>query len=81
MATVRDFDHLLTLLNHVLTTAPGWTDAGNDVGMVGVPVNALLDWPMGTEAGFVVFQDPEVNAMVSSTVQSTPNTLAAAVTT
>ena len=34
--------------------------------MVGVPINALLDWPMGTKAGFTVFQDPKVNAMVSS---------------
>lgn len=61
---VRDFDHLLQLLNHVLTTAPKWTDAANKVGVVGVPVHALLDWPMGTSAGFVVFQDPQVNAMM-----------------
>lgn len=26
------------------------------------PINAVLDWPMGTRAGFVVFQDPQVNA-------------------
>lgn len=30
-----------------------------------MPVNALLDWPMGTTAGFTVFQDPKVNAQVS----------------
>ncbi|ORY23712.1 Phophatidylserine decarboxylase-domain-containing protein [Naematelia encephala] len=61
-ATVRDFDHLVKLLNHVITTAPRWTDAGNKAGLVGVPVNALLDWPMGTRAGFAVFQDPKVNS-------------------
>ncbi|WVQ95753.1 phosphatidylserine decarboxylase [Kwoniella sp. CBS 9459] len=61
---VRDFEHLLQLLNHVITTAPGWTDAGHKAGLVGVPVNALLDWPMGTSAGFCVFQDPEVNAIL-----------------
>ena len=59
---VRDVDHLLSLLNHVLTTAPHWTDAGHKAGLVGVPMNALLDWPMGTEGGFTVFQDPRVNA-------------------
>ena len=64
-ATVRDFPHLLQLINHVLTTAPHWTDAGHSAGLVGVPVNALLDWPMGTRAGFTVFQDPKVNAQVS----------------
>ncbi|WWC72371.1 phosphatidylserine decarboxylase [Kwoniella pini CBS 10737] len=58
---VQDFEHLLKLMNHVISTAPAWTDAGHKVGMVGVPVNALLDWPMGTAAGFVVFQDPTVN--------------------
>lgn len=83
-AQVRDFDHMLDLLNHVLTTAPAWTDAGHSVGLVGgkyildaestcgyaaktvpsVPINALLDWPMATTAGFAVFQDPKVNAMV-----------------
>jgi phosphatidylserine decarboxylase len=62
--TVRDFDHLLALLNHVITTAPAWTDAGHSVGLVGVPINALLDWPMGTSAGFTVFQDPTVNAQL-----------------
>ncbi|WRT70483.1 uncharacterized protein IL334_007481 [Kwoniella shivajii] len=61
---VQDFDHLLKLMNHVITTAPGWTDAGHAVGMVGVPVQALLDWPMGTSAGFCVFQDPIVNQML-----------------
>jgi phosphatidylserine decarboxylase len=63
--TVRDFDHLLVLINHVLSTAPRWTDAGHSVGIVGVPVNAILDWPMATKAGFTAFQDPKVNQLVS----------------
>jgi phosphatidylserine decarboxylase len=65
MPRIRDVHHLFQLLNHVLTTAPHWTDAAHGAGLVGVPVNALLDWPMGTEAGFAVFQDPEVNRGVS----------------
>ena len=67
-STVRDFPHLLQLINHVLTTAPHWTDAGHTAGLVGVPVNALLDWPMATRAGFAVFQDPAVNAQVGLAV-------------
>lgn len=62
---VRDFRHLLQLLNHVISTAPRWTKGAESVGLVGVPVNALLDWPMGTNAGFCVFQDPTVNEHVS----------------
>lgn len=61
---VRDFDHLLAMFNHILGTAPAWTDAGHSVGLVGVPINALLDWPMATRAGFAVFQDPKVNGML-----------------
>jgi phosphatidylserine decarboxylase len=34
------------------------------VGLVGVPINAILDWGMGTAAGFAVYQDPQVNQML-----------------
>lgn len=67
---VRDFDHILEILNHVLTTAPAWTDAGHSVGLVGVPISALLDWPMGTRAGFAVFLDPKVNAMLKKVLNA-----------
>ena len=60
---VRDYDHMLHLLNHILTTAPSWNDKSHRVGLVGLPINALLDWPMGTPSGFACFLDPEVNAM------------------
>lgn len=48
----------------MLSTAPRWTDAGHSVGIVGVPVCAILDWPMATKAGFTAFQDPKVNKLV-----------------
>ncbi|KAJ9093239.1 hypothetical protein QFC19_008445 [Naganishia cerealis] len=69
-STIRDYNHLLAVLNHILTTAPAWTDAGHSVGLVGVPINAILDWPMGTRAGFAVFQDPQVNAMVKKVLDT-----------
>lgn len=31
--------------------------------MVGLPINALLDWPMGTPSGYSLFLDPEINKM------------------
>jgi len=34
------------------------------VGMVGVPINAVLDWPMGTASGHAFFLDPDVNRML-----------------
>lgn len=59
---IKDFDHLLGMLNHIITTGPTWTDKSHRVGVVGVPINTALDWPMGTHAGFAFFLDPKVNA-------------------
>jgi phosphatidylserine decarboxylase len=47
-----------------MTTAPTWNDKGDRMGMVGLPINAVLDWSMGTPAGFAFYLDPEVNAML-----------------
>ena len=43
---VRDYHHMLELFNHILKTAPEWSDQEYSVGMVGTPFNAVLDWPM-----------------------------------
>lgn len=59
---IRDYHHMLEVLNHTFTTAPHWTDAAANVGMVGVPMCAILDYPMGTSSGNSAFLDPEVNA-------------------
>jgi phosphatidylserine decarboxylase len=55
---------MLQLFNHLITTAPSWNDKGDRMGMVGLPINAVLDWPMGTPSGFALFLDPEVNVML-----------------
>lgn len=55
---------MLQVLNHILTTAPTWTVSAEKVGMVGVPMNAVFDWPMGTPSGNAAFLDPDVNAML-----------------
>jgi phosphatidylserine decarboxylase len=47
-AQIRDYEHMLATLNHIVTTAPEWTDAAEATGVVGVPMNALFDYPMGT---------------------------------
>lgn len=45
---IRDYEHLLQVLNHVLGRAPEWTDAAESVGVVGVPMCAIFDYAMGT---------------------------------
>jgi phosphatidylserine decarboxylase len=49
-------DQLMRLINEVLTMAP-------EFGMA-TPLAAILDWTMGTTAGFAAFRDPRINAMV-----------------
>ncbi|KAH9487442.1 L-tryptophan decarboxylase [Psilocybe cubensis] len=56
---VRDYILMLDLFNLIIGEAPQYED--ND--LVGFPINAILDWPMGTPAGFRAFTDPKVNAM------------------
>ena len=34
----------------------------NDSAQIGTPINAILDWPMGTKAGFAAFLRDDVNA-------------------
>lgn len=61
---VRDYEHMLQLLNHLIRVPPSWSEKEHGVGLVGLPVMALYDWPMATPAGFAVFLDAEVNAML-----------------
>ncbi|KAG5979111.1 hypothetical protein E4U54_006975, partial [Claviceps lovelessii] len=46
---VRDYEHMLLVLNHIVTRAPEWTLAAESVGVVGVPI------------GHAAFLDPDVN--------------------
>jgi len=61
---IRDYHHMLAVLNHIFGRAPEWTDAAANVGMVGVPLCALLDFAMGTPSGHAAFLDPDVNKML-----------------
>jgi Phophatidylserine decarboxylase len=44
---VKTVEKMLGLFNHVMTHAPEYKDTG----LVGFPVNAILDRAMGTKAG------------------------------
>jgi phosphatidylserine decarboxylase len=52
-------EQLLQLINEVLTMAPEYGDQA-----VTLPLGAILDWTMGTTAGFAAYRDPRVNAML-----------------
>ena len=52
-------DQLLRLINEVLTMAPEFGDQA-----VTLPLGAILDWTMGTPAGFAAYRDPRVNVVL-----------------
>jgi phosphatidylserine decarboxylase len=56
---LENVPQLLRLINEVLTMAPEFGE-----NMVATPLGAILDWTMGTPAGFAAFRDPRVNAML-----------------
>jgi phosphatidylserine decarboxylase len=57
---VRDYGEMLQLLNRILTQAPEF----NETGLVGFPINAILNWAMGTPAGAAAFLNDKVNAQL-----------------
>ena len=57
---VQDYNEMLGLLNAIMTTAPEY----NDSGLVGFPINAILNWSMATPGGFAAFLNDKVNAQL-----------------
>ncbi|HEV7591238.1 MAG TPA: phosphatidylserine decarboxylase family protein [Longimicrobium sp.] len=55
---VRDYHVMLRLINQIMTEAPEF----NKTGLVGFPINAILDWSMGTQAGNAAFLNERVDA-------------------
>lgn len=59
---VRDWRTFMRLLDAVIRRAPAF----NKTGIVGAPLNALLDRAMATPAGYAAFLMPEVNARLKT---------------
>jgi phosphatidylserine decarboxylase len=54
---VRNYHEMLASMNRIITQAPEF----NQTGLVGFPLNAVLDWPMATPAGAQAFLNLKVN--------------------
>lgn len=54
---VRDYNQMLELINAIMSQPPYY----NNTGLVGFPINAILDWSMGTVSGYIAFIDDQVN--------------------
>lgn len=59
---LRDYRQMLLVLNLIMTEAPEF----NETDLVGFPINAILDWSMGTEAGIAAFLNDKVNQQLRS---------------
>ncbi|HET9073547.1 MAG TPA: phosphatidylserine decarboxylase family protein [Solirubrobacteraceae bacterium] len=58
---IRDVDHLLALIDGVLDLAPEYGEEN-----ITLPMGAVLDWSMGTPAGFAAFRDDRINAALGA---------------
>jgi len=62
---LESVDQMLLLIDEVIGRAPEY----NETGMVGCPLNAVIDWCMGTSAGFAAFRHDTINAMFRKILQ------------
>lgn len=67
---IHDYHHMLQALNRLLTSAPSRDDKSHRVRLVGLPVNDVWYWPMGTPSGYAAFLDPEINAMLKKVLNA-----------
>ncbi|MEL6441169.1 MAG: phosphatidylserine decarboxylase family protein [Cyanobacteria bacterium J06621_8] len=60
---VTSWQQFLSLLNNIMTTAPEFVidQQGAAHSLVGFPINALLNWSMGTKSGYATFSSPIFN--------------------
>ncbi|QYT02064.1 Phosphatidylserine decarboxylase [Trichoderma simmonsii] len=59
---IKSLEDLYICFDKVMTSrAPIWRKLEYDVGLVGFPFNAVLDWPMATPSGYAFFLKPDIN--------------------
>ncbi|KAL2813364.1 Phophatidylserine decarboxylase-domain-containing protein [Aspergillus granulosus] len=68
---IRDYSHMLCVLDYLLITAPPWNDFLLRVSLIGLPINAVFDWSMGTPSGYAAYLDPDINAVLKKILNNT----------
>lgn len=71
----QTFDDFLVQLNAIMSMAPEAYQTGTapnqePAGLIGFPINALLDWPMATSFGYDVFSNVLVNQQFKKILDS-----------
>ncbi|KFZ22888.1 hypothetical protein V502_02633 [Pseudogymnoascus sp. VKM F-4520 (FW-2644)] len=57
---ITDYKHMLRVLNYIVRNAPEWSPAAASVGLVGLPMFAVMDYVLGS-ASYAAFLDQDVN--------------------
>lgn len=59
---IQSYKMMLVLIDRIMTTAPEYVHPDEQGhALIGFPINAILDWSMGTPAGFAFFLNSQVN--------------------
>lgn len=68
---IDSYDMMLSLIDYIMQTAPEYMHPGAaGRGLIGFPINAILDWCMGTPAGYAFFLDERVNQCFEKILKS-----------
>lgn len=65
--SIHNFSDFLVVLDHIIKQGPEFSnkqDPPTAPSVIGFPINAILDWPMGTISGYDLFLSPIVNTQV-----------------
>ena len=62
---VRDYKHMLQLVDHIVDSAPKWSPIANDTELIGCPISAILEWPINTYSGNAFFLRRDVNEQLA----------------
>ena len=54
------WETMILIINAIMDTAPEF----NKTGLVGFPINVILNWPMATPAGFAAFLNDKVGTSI-----------------
>lgn len=60
--TIGSWQVMIILINFIMTKAPKF----NKTGLVGFPINVILNWTMPTTAGFAAFLNNKVNRLAKN---------------
>ncbi|MDR0374786.1 MAG: phophatidylserine decarboxylase associated domain-containing protein, partial [Treponema sp.] len=59
---ITSYRQMLLLIDKLIDTAPEYMPPDKEGrGLIGFPINAVLDWCMGTQAGYMFFLEERVN--------------------